>query len=822
MAFNRDKGQEFDEFFGTGRRQAPARESYSPRDDFTRSERQRPPQGGRPMSPGRGYFPPEQRSGRPMAQEQQGGRAQAVRERFGSQHGQPEPRRAAGQREAQPYGRPEYSERPSGRNNSRSYAPLPEDDGWFEPPERPKVNAKMILLTVLGVIAGILCAGAAVFFLRPTDGGAFFAVNRSLPMVSNLRQTSATGSSVRLDWDPVEAVAGYRIYRAEQSGEPVLIKTVPLSQATITGLAQGTWAEYIISPYCTDGTGEYTEQDDARSIIAKTTMCAAGPLEHLESTQGSITLEWAPAQGADGYIIEQKTGSWFRYEQCGDAHEAKITIPVAEASTEYTFRMRPYIDLGEERQYGRWSDKFTAASSPRPVHDLVQGQTTDSGYVLNWEVDSAVTGFELYRADADTGEITELLSQCGNNYYEISGLESVNVCSYRVRGFLRHSGGISYGEFSPVVTAVTLPSKVQKVDQYTAADGAYTLSWQPAERAAGYELYAYSCHRNEYYLLATVTEPEYTIAGLSEYAERYKVRAYATLGELQFFGDYSDELPCYPYYYLKRTVRVDVESTSMHSYSGPEYDRLGELKRDTKCRVIGERSGSDGSRWFRVELTDGTIGWISREDVVITNKCGTLATREYTDEAPIVIYLSPSRQDNNFFWNQQTTEKEQMEAVGAVTHRILEEEYNCIVYTATPELELRERAFEALELGADVYLAIHSNATGTADVHYGASSYYCNASGRSKNLGQTIVDRLNAIAPKNCTLHKQMYPALDSFGGVGYAEVRDPYNLGMVTVLAETDFHDNELTGQWIINSHEAIGRAYAEALAITFDIKQK
>ena len=31
--------------------------------------------------------------------------------------------------------------------------------------------------------------------------------------------------------------------------------------------------------------------------------------------------------------------------------------------------------------------------------------------------------------------------------------------------------------------------------------------------------------------------------------------------------------------------------------------------------------------------------------------------------------------------------------VAAVTHRILKEEYQCVVHTAKPELELRERAF---------------------------------------------------------------------------------------------------------------------------------
>ncbi len=919
MAFNREKGKEFDEFFGTSLRKAPERENYSLNEDVfsqgARPERpERPRFRGRSAPPEPEYtepvypavrgrqpfrsraeermammppepmppeprevwadYPPEpsggarfrrrsrseaaapggsrfkryaggreeghsseqkpsrfnSRAGRKKNSEKSNSRfrrrnipisrAQAVKERFSGQTGLPDmslpqlvrPAAAPQRREAEPRDTGwVYDETATGGSQM-----------FFGSPSGKKANVKKVLLAVLGVIAAAACIGLTVFLLRPTDGGFYYAVNGSLPAVENLRQTGASNNSVTLDWEPVEAVAGYRIYRVNSAGGgDVLIKTARFSQVTLRGLGLGTSAEYSIRPFCKTDSGEY-EEKEASTVTAKTRPGAVGAIMHKDATASSITLEWTAAQGADGYLVERRGDSLFGFEECGRFDRPEAMISGLESSTEYTFRMRPYIDMGGEYEYGKWTDKFTTGSSPEIVYDLAQGQTTDSGYVLNWKVNSEATGFELYRADPDTGEIKDLLSQCGNTFYEISGLESVNYTSYRVRAFMRHSGGISYGEFSPVVTAVTLPAKVTQVDQYTAEGGEYTISWNASERAAGYEVYAYSCHRNEYYLLTTVAEPRYTFTDLSQYAERYKVRAYAALGELKFFGDYSDELPCYPYYYLKRTVKVDKDTTDLRAYSGPEHELITTLTRGTEGRVIGERGGSDGSRWFRVELENGGIGWVNREDVAITNSCGKLATREYTSENPIIIYLSPSRQDQNFYWAGQTTEKEQMEAVGAVAHRILQQEYNCVVYTATPELELRERAFEALELKADVYFAIHSNATGTQDVHYGASSYYCGASGRSKDLGESIVEKLNAISPMKCTLNKQMYSALESFGGVGYAEVRDPYNLGMVSLLLETDFHDNEITGQWIMDSHELIGRACAEALAETFGIPKK
>ena len=800
MAFNKRNDRQFDEFFG----KAPS---------ASEPVRERTGDRGEPAPP-------------------RGGRSEAVRRRFqpgydGSRVHQPEGRfrRKSGSGTAHPYVEPRRS-RPSDVRDEYARQPVrdyPAGDNFeFEYERNIGRTVKKVLLYSFAVLFIAVVAAIALFLLRPTGGGDYFLRSGSLPEVENIRQTEAYRSSAWLDWDPVEKVAGYEILRRDEvTGDYTHVKNAYLSFALLTGLEPGSSDSYIIRPFCKNGSGVYTEQN-AREFAVKTRPGDADLLSHQTATDGSVTLEWQPVAGADGYEVERHLGKWSGYEFCGQSGQAQLTINGLDASTTYVFRMRPYADIGTKRCYGGWSEKISTATSPLPVRELTQGETTDSGYLLSWNISSEVTGFELYRADRQTGEPTELIGQCGNSHYEIAGLESVNFSSYRVRGFLRHDSGISYGDFSDMITAVTLPSKVTGVDQYTADDGTYTISWQPSDRSEGYEVYGLRCSTGEYELLAVTPETSYVIPELSQYAERYMIRAYVSLGDLKFFGSYSDHLLCHPYYYLSRRVTVDKETTAMRTGAGPGFELIQDLPRGTAARVFGEKSGSDGSRWFRVELKDGSTGWISREDTDITNTYKTLATREYTQDEPIVIYLSPSRQGGNPYIIGNTTEKEQMEAVGAVMHRILGEEYNCVVYTANPDLDLRERAFESMELGADVYFAIHSNATGTADVHYGASSYYCGASGRSKKLGEAVVSELNAIAPKKCTLDKQMYSALESFGGVGYAEVRDPYNLGMVSILVETDFHDNELTAQWIMDSHEQIGRALVNALVDTFEIDKK
>jgi N-acetylmuramoyl-L-alanine amidase len=63
---------------------------------------------------------------------------------------------------------------------------------------------------------------------------------------------------------------------------------------------------------------------------------------------------------------------------------------------------------------------------------------------------------------------------------------------------------------------------------------------------------------------------------------------------------------------------------------------------------------------------------------------------------------------------------------------------------------------------------------------------------------------------------------MKQFNGIGYGEIRNPAKLGLISVLVETDFHDNPKTAQWIIDNKDSIARAYVNALVSTFDIGKK
>ena len=187
------------------------------------------------------------------------------------------------------------------------------------------------------------------------------------------------------------------------------------------------------------------------------------------------------------------------------------------------------------------------------------------------------------------------------------------------------------------------------------------------------------------------------------------------------------------------------------------------------------------------------------------------------------IYLSPSNQPDNKYVVGNTNEKVEMEAVAAKIKQILDSEYECETVIATTNLTINAsgRPREAKEKGCDVYLAIHSNAGGKGKASGAVAFYHPNSEG-SKELARNIVRELDSICPIKSNRDAAVKNGMELYAGYGLAEVRNPNKIGIIAVLAETDFHDNPATAKWIVESKDRIARAYVDALVKTFGILKK
>ena len=187
------------------------------------------------------------------------------------------------------------------------------------------------------------------------------------------------------------------------------------------------------------------------------------------------------------------------------------------------------------------------------------------------------------------------------------------------------------------------------------------------------------------------------------------------------------------------------------------------------------------------------------------------------------IYLSPSNQPANRYCVENTNEKVEMEAVAKRIKTILDEEYECEAVMASLYLNVDSegRPKEAKDKGCHVYLAIHSNAGGGGTAS-GAVVFFHPGSYNGKLLAVNAVKELNSICPIKSNRITPVESGMKAFNGIGYGEIRNPSKLGLISVLVETDFHDNPKTAQWIIDNKDGIARAYVNALVNTFNITKK
>lgn len=173
------------------------------------------------------------------------------------------------------------------------------------------------------------------------------------------------------------------------------------------------------------------------------------------------------------------------------------------------------------------------------------------------------------------------------------------------------------------------------------------------------------------------------------------------------------------------------------------------------------------------------------------------------------IYLSPSNQTANKFVTGNTNE-------GAVWNDIAKrlqkklQAYDCEVKLCAASQTLAARAAEAKAWGASVYIAMHSNAAGTANKGArGVEVYYDpNKGAETKKLAQAVLNELKTL--------------FTSRGLKQSTKLIDCYKPAMPSIIGECGFHDNTEDAKLILNNREKIAELYCAALVKYLDLKEK
>ena len=170
------------------------------------------------------------------------------------------------------------------------------------------------------------------------------------------------------------------------------------------------------------------------------------------------------------------------------------------------------------------------------------------------------------------------------------------------------------------------------------------------------------------------------------------------------------------------------------------------------------------------------------------------------------IYISPSNQVGNVYATGGTNEKEQCHKIAKYCVAYLKKTGFSVKCTYNDDMYARVR--ESKSFGADLHVAIHTNATAKHNVTGGTQILLYNLSGERKKVGQAVFDRLAPLTPGKSAerlVEKPDFYEINSAKGI--------------TIYVEAEFHDTKEGSDFIRKNTKKIGEAIAKGICDYYNV---
>ena len=243
------------------------------------------------------------------------------------------------------------------------------------------------------------------------------------PAAPTVSKLDITKGGIKLSWNKIAGVYGYRLYYKTSSGGWKRFKDTTATSFTDSGVSPNRTETYTIR--CIDKNGKTVSGFNSKGWSKKYT--AAPTISKLENTTGGIKLSWNKTAGAYGYRIYQKTSnSWKRIK---DTTATSFTDSAVSANQTKTYTIR-CIDKNGKTVSGfnskGWSKKYT------PVAPTISKlENTTGGIKLSWNKIAGVYGYRLYRK-YDGGSWTKVKDTTSTSFTD-SGAKKGKKVTYTVR-----------------------------------------------------------------------------------------------------------------------------------------------------------------------------------------------------------------------------------------------------------------------------------------------------------------------------------------------------------------------------------------------------
>ena len=242
------------------------------------------------------------------------------------------------------------------------------------------------------------------------------------PTISKLENISG---GIKLSWNKIAGVYGYRVYYKTSSGGWKRFKDTTATSFTDSGVSPNRTETYTIR--CIDKNGNTVSGYNSKGWSKKYTPVAP-TISKLENISGGIKLSWNKIAGVYGYRVYYKTssGGWKRFK---DTTATSFTDSGVSPNRTETYTIR-CIDKNGNTVSGYnskgWSKKY-APVAPK----ITKLTNTSKGVSVTWGKVAGVYGYRLYRKYAG-GSWTKVKDTTAASYTD-SGAKKGKKVTYTLR-----------------------------------------------------------------------------------------------------------------------------------------------------------------------------------------------------------------------------------------------------------------------------------------------------------------------------------------------------------------------------------------------------
>ncbi len=245
------------------------------------------------------------------------------------------------------------------------------------------------------------------------------------PAAPTISKLDITTGGIKLSWNKIAGVYGYRLYYKPASGGWKRFKDTTATSFTDSGVSPNRTETYTIR--CIDKNGNTISGFNSTGWSKKYTP-AAPTVSKLDITKGGIKLSWNKIAGVYGYRLYYKTssGGWKRFK---DTTATSFTDSGVSPNRTETYTIR-CIDKNGKTVSGfnskGWSKKYTPVAPT-----ITRLSNTSKGVSVTWNKIAGVYGYRLYRK-YDGGSWTKVKDTTSTSFTD-SGAKKGKKVTYTVR-----------------------------------------------------------------------------------------------------------------------------------------------------------------------------------------------------------------------------------------------------------------------------------------------------------------------------------------------------------------------------------------------------